>query len=158
MEGLEILEEKRILAVDDEPDILESLEEVLYMCTVDSASDYETAFEFLTGDQKYDGAVLDIMGVNGYDLLRITTNKGIPTLMLTAHALNSDNFAKSIKGGANAYIPKDRLDNVDIFLAEIIRCGSGKKGIFGEWFAILKPFYDKKFGDGWLKKYQQYWE
>ena len=29
--------------------------------------------------------------------------------MLTAHALDPDNFVKSIKKGARAYIPKDKI-------------------------------------------------
>jgi CheY-like chemotaxis protein len=100
----EILKDKRILIVDDEPDILETLKELLDVCIIDTAPNFETAQKFLKNDT-YDAAILDIMGVDGYDLLELTTKKGIPTIMLTAHALSADNLVKSIKEGARSYLP-----------------------------------------------------
>jgi len=91
-----ILKDKKILIVDDEPDILETLMELLDMCLIDSAPDFETAKKFLSKNT-YDAAILDIMGVRGYDLLQITTQKEIPALMLTAHALSPEHLIKSIK-------------------------------------------------------------
>ena len=41
-----ILEGKRILIVDDEPDVLETLLELLDMCNIDTAPDFETAEKF----------------------------------------------------------------------------------------------------------------
>ena len=38
---------KRVLAVDDEPDVVEMLEEILNTCRVDTASSYENARELL---------------------------------------------------------------------------------------------------------------
>jgi len=35
--------------------------------------------------------------------------------MLTAHALSPDNFAKSISGGAKAYIPKEKMTEIAIY-------------------------------------------
>ena len=83
----EILKGKKILIVDDEPDILETLEELLDICIIDTAPDFETAKKFLDKNS-YDVAILDIMGVRGYDLLELANEKGIPALMLTAHALS----------------------------------------------------------------------
>ena len=40
---IDMLEQKRILIVDDEPDVLESLRELLFMCLVDSAPDFDSA-------------------------------------------------------------------------------------------------------------------
>ena len=59
---------KRILIVDDEPDILETLGELLEMCVVDFAPDFEKAEKFLQ-TESYDAVILDIMGVKGCDLL-----------------------------------------------------------------------------------------
>ena len=59
---------KRLLIVDDEPDILETLEELLPMCDVVKASSFEEAKDLLEF-QYFDIAVLDIMVVNGYKLL-----------------------------------------------------------------------------------------
>lgn len=41
--GSSLLEGKRVLAVDDEPDVLESLAELLPMCRVDKAGSFEKA-------------------------------------------------------------------------------------------------------------------
>ncbi|RJR27612.1 MAG: response regulator, partial [Desulfobacteraceae bacterium] len=40
-----VLKDKFILVVDDEPDVLETLEGVLDMCLVHKASDYDTALQ-----------------------------------------------------------------------------------------------------------------
>ena len=61
-------EGKNILAVDDEKDILEIIEEELEMANVDMALDYQTASEKIR-QNKYDLAILDIMGVDGLTLL-----------------------------------------------------------------------------------------
>ena len=95
----DVLKGKRILIVDDEPDILETLAEILDMCLIDTAPDFETAQKFLNKNT-YDLAILDIMGVRGYDLLELANERDIPALMLTAHAVSPDNLVRSIKGGA----------------------------------------------------------
>ena len=68
MSEYEYLKGKRILIVDDEPDVLDSLEELLSMCEVSSAANFKDAKENLQ-TQYFDITVLDIMGVEGYDLL-----------------------------------------------------------------------------------------
>jgi len=157
MQEESILKGKKILIVDDEPDILDTLKELLDMCLVDTAPNFEAAYKFL-GKHKYDAAVLDIMGVRGYDLLHIACEKGIPTLMLTAHALSPDNLVKSIKGGARAYIPKDKIAEIPTFLADILE--APERGIKdrGKWFERLKPFFDKKFGPEWRRKNENFWK
>jgi DNA-binding NtrC family response regulator len=152
-----ILEGKRILIADDEPDILETVTDLLDMCINDTAPSFETAQKFLSKNT-YDAAVLDIMGVEGYQLLKITTQKGIPSLMLTAHALSPDDLVKSIKEGAYAYIPKDKIGDIDVYLADIIK--TSEKGIRkqGIWFARLKQFFDKKFGPGWQEEHKEFWQ
>ena len=153
----DILKGKRILIVDDEADILETLKEMLDMCLIDTAPDFYSAAKFIEKNT-YDVAVLDIMGVRGYDLLKLANEKGIPALMLTAHALSPDNLVKSITGGAQSYIPKDKISDIPSFLADIIK--NGEKGIekHGIWFAKLKPFFDKKFGSGWKKQHKEFWK
>ena len=153
----EILKGKRILIVDDEADILETLEELLDMCLVDTAPNFDSAKKFLN-TSTYDAAILDIMGVRGYDLLKLTKEKNVPALMLTAHALSPDNLVKSIRGGAQSYVPKDKIADIPMFLADIL--SSSEKGIKkeGTWFAKLKPFFDKKFGSGWKKEHKEFWK
>jgi len=152
----EILKDKHILIVDDEPDILETLEEILDMCLIDSAPNYETAKKFLEKN-RYDVAVLDIMGVRGYDLLELATSKGIPSLMLTAHALSPDNLIKSIKKGASSYIPKDKIADIGTYLVDII-IEAEEETRESKWFQRLKPFFDKKFGPDWREKDREFWD
>ena len=152
----DILKGKKILIVDDEPDILETLEDLLSMCLIDKAPSFETGKKFLDKNA-YDLAVFDIMGVKGYDLLRIANKKGIPALMLTAHALSPENLVKSIKEGAQSYVPKDKLPEIALFIRDVLeeRQKSGDKHSRG--FARLKPFFDKQFGDGWREKDKEFW-
>lgn len=154
---VDMLRGKRILIVDDEQDILDTLGELLDKCDVDKASSFETARDFLN-TRRYDAAILDIMGVRGFDLLEIATEKKIPALMLTAHGLNPDNLVGSIKLGAKSYIPKDRINEIDIYLKEIFL--SQKKGIekSGNWFARLSSFFDSRFEPGWKNRDKKFWQ
>ena len=151
-----ILAGKRILIVDDEADILETLEEMLDMCLIDTAPDFETARKFFDKNT-YDVAILDIMGVKGYDLLKLANEKDVPALMLTAHALSPDNLVKSIKEGAQCYVPKDKISDIAVFLTDILE--ARKKGIrkHGTWFSRLESFFDKKFGTDWRKEHDEFW-
>ena len=154
----DVLKEKRILIVDDEPDVLETLAEILDMCLVDTAPDFETARKFLNKNT-YDLAILDIMGVRGYDLLELANKRNIPALMLTAHAVSPDNLVRSIKGGAQSYVPKDKISDIALYIEEIL--GSREKGETekgAKWFERLEPYFDKKFGEDWKKKDREFWD
>ncbi len=153
MSETKILEGKKLLIVDDEPDVVETIKELLDMCNIDTAADFETG-EKLLNRNKYDIAVLDIMGVKGYDLLDIANKKGVPALMLTAHALSPDNFAKSISGGAKAYIPKEKMADIAIYLSDLLKAQEGSEKPH-RWFARLESFFDMQFGKGWLKTYRE---
>ena len=153
----DILKGKKILAVDDEPDILDTLKEILDICDVETASTFDSAKNLLENGQ-FDAAILDIMGVRGFDLLDIATEKKIPALMLTAHGLNPDNLVGSIRLGAKSYIPKDKIDEIDLYLKEIFL--AQEKGIEkpGGWFARLGSFFDERFGEGWKNKDKKFWQ
>jgi DNA-binding NtrC family response regulator len=154
---IENLKDKRILIVDDESDILETLEELLDTCLIDSAPDFESAIKFINKNQ-YDAAVLDIMGVRGYDLLKAAGEKGIPALMLTAHALNPENLVESIKGGAYAYVPKDKIADIPEYLSEVIESAESGGPQHDEWTTRLTPFFNRKFGPGWKKEHETFWK
>lgn len=154
----DVLKGKRILLVDDEPDVLATLKDILTMCELDTASAFDAAREKLAKNS-YDAAILDIMGVNGYDLLDLAATKGIPTLMLTAHALSSENFVKSIKQGACAYISKDKLHEIDIFLRDILTDLHRGKKPSTKWFVRLENFFERKFGADWKNNQdQEFWK
>jgi len=152
----DILEGKSILLVDDEPDILETLSEKLDECDIETASTFESAKKLLE-NKAYDAAVLDIMGVRGFDLLEIATRKKIPALMLTAHGLSPENLSGSIKSGAKSFIPKAKISDMDIFLKEMFLLQ--EKGIekSGNWFARLSSFFDNHFGHGWKDNDRRFW-
>lgn len=153
-EDLKILQGKRILIVDDEPDVLETLFDLLDMCNIDMAPDFETAEKFLKKNS-YDIAIFDIMGVRGYDLLEISNKRGIPALMFTAHALNPDAFVKSIKGGAKAYIPKEKMSEIAGFVADLLRARAEGIERPRNWFDRLESFFDNQFGNEWLDQYAE---
>jgi DNA-binding NtrC family response regulator len=106
--AVSILKGKRILAVDDEEDILETIEDILDEVDLDTATDYEGASRKIR-ENRYDLAILDIMGVNGLKLLEEAVERGIPAVMLTAHAVNPETLMASIRKGAISYLPKETL-------------------------------------------------
>ena len=158
MDDTSILNGKKVLIVDDEADVLESLEEILSQCEVVSASDFDTAQKLLD-ESRYDVAILDIMGVRGYELLEIAREKNIPALMLTAHALSPDNLVKSVRDGAHAFVPKEKMTEIDTYVAEILSAaGKGRDAEKqGAWFARLRPYFYKKFGYDWREKYEDFY-
>ena len=148
-----ILEGKKLLIVDDEPDVVETIQGLLDMCAIDTAGDFETGEKLLNAN-KYDIVILDIMGVKGYDLLDVANKNDIPALMLTAHALSADNFAKSITGGAKAYIPKEKMAEIAVYVSDLLKAQEGKESPH-KWFSRLKTFYELLFGKNWLKTYRE---
>jgi len=149
----ETLKGKKILIVDDEPDILETLCELLDMCVIDYARNFETA-ERLLKENSYDAAIFDIMGVDGYDLLQMARVKDVPALMLTAHALSPDHLVKSIKGGAFAYIPKNEMVDIAFYLDDAIQAKLKDDRKSQNWFRKLSTVFDKKFGSDWRIKHK----
>ncbi len=146
-----VLSGKHILVVDDEVDIVDSLAEALDMCRVDKALDFETARALLERNI-YDAAVLDIMGVDGYALLKIAREKRIPALMLTAHALSPAYLQKSVTEGAYAYVPKERIAEIAVFLVDMIAAARNRVRPSGRWFQQLEPLFDNRFGSGWKSR------
>jgi DNA-binding NtrC family response regulator len=153
MDDEELLKGKRLLIVDDEQDVIETLKDLLDMCTIDAAADFKTA-ENLLNKNTYDIAVLDIMGVKGYDLLNLANKKDIPALILTAHALSPDDFGKSISKGAKAYIPKEKMSKINVFLEDLLKAQRGDEKPY-KWFSRLKSFFEWQFGKDWLKTYRE---
>ena len=146
---------KKILIVDDEPDVFETLKELLDMCIIDYAQDFNTAEKYLS-ENYYDAAILDIMGVDGYNLLTLARQRGIPALMLTAHALSPDHLVKSIRQGAFSYIPKHEMADIQKYLEDIIQAKQKGNQRPRNWFRKLSPFFDKKFGSDWKNQHKEF--
>jgi CheY-like chemotaxis protein len=152
------LNNKRILAVDDEPDVLELLEEQLEDfegIIVDTATDYNQAYHLIRS-WTYDLVILDIMGVRGFDLLNASVSLGFPTVMLTAHALSVEALRKSIEMGARAYIPKEKLSDIVPFLEDVLTLSH--KPAWQRLFSRLGGFFDRTFGSDWQKDEKTFWE
>ena len=157
MSDEELLRERRILIVDDEVDVLESVEDILEMCVLDKSTNFEDA-KIKLENNSYDIAILDIMGVQGYEILQLTREKDIPTLMLTAHALTPEHLKKAIQKGAEAYIPKEEMMNIDVHVADMIKARiKGEKGM-GAWFNKLASFFNTTFGKNWKQEDKLFWE
>ncbi|MDD1721803.1 MAG: response regulator [Euryarchaeota archaeon] len=157
MKEMNLLAGKRVLVVDDEPDILEVLKGLLSMCEIFTASSFEEAKELLE-TKTFDIAILDIMGVNGYELLNIATKKGIIAVMLTAHALSLDDTVKSFQKGAASYIPKDEMANIVVFLKDILEAKEKGKNFWWRWMDRFAAYYDKKFGPDWQQRHKDFWD
>jgi len=113
-----IIEGKYALVVDDEQGILDTLEDLLDVCRLDTATTFKEA-EILLTKNPYDIAILDIMGVDGYELLKIANSQNIPALMLTAQASTNENLYRLCEAGAAYYVPKNKMHELDTFLADI---------------------------------------
>lgn len=143
------LKDKVILAVDDEADILQTVEELLDMCLVHKAVDYNTAIQHLLS-YTYDIVILDIMGVNGFELLKTSVDRGFPTVMLTAHALTQEALKKSIKLGAVSFVPNDEILELKTHLEDVVL--GGGKPVWRKLFDRLGSYFDKHFGPDWKEK------
>jgi len=156
MSELTFLAGKSILAVDDEEDILETIEDILEGCKVDTARDYESASEKIKS-QAYDLVILDIMGVNGLQLLEESVAKGYPTVMLTAHAINPESLMESIRKGAISYLPKESLAELDELLNELLGAYERGEAPWKLLFEKLGSYFDERFGTDWKQNNQNFW-
>jgi DNA-binding response OmpR family regulator len=146
----------RILAVDDEEDILETIEEILDEARVDTARDYQSASQKIK-KQKYDLAILDIMGVNGLQLLEEAVEREIPTVMLTAHAISPETLMESIQKGAISYLPKESLVDLDELLNALLAAHQRGEAPWKLLFEKLGGYFDKRFGPEWKEKDNEFW-
>lgn len=144
-----LLEGKIVLVVDDEVDVLDTVEETLDMCLVYKAKDYDSAVQYLLS-YTYDIVILDIMGVDGFELLKTAVQRGFPTVMLTAYALSPDALEKSIKLGAVSFLPKEKMTDLPEFLEDVVL--GGGRPVWKKLFDKLGSFFDKRFGPDWKER------
>jgi CheY-like chemotaxis protein len=143
------LKDKVILVVDDEPDVLETVAEELEMCIVHKAADYDTGLQYLSS-YTYDVVILDIMGVNGFELLKDAVSRGFPTVMLTAHALTPEALKKSMRLGAVSFLPKEKMPEIRAYLEDIVLDDGGPA--WTKFFERLGTYFDKRFGPDWKER------
>lgn len=151
-----LLNEKRVLVVDDEVDVLETLEGLLGMCRVVKASSFAEAKKHLE-NEVFDIAILDIMGVDGYRLLDVAIRKKVLPVMLTAHALSPEDTVRSFKEGAASFVPKDRMKDIATYLADVLEAQQKGKSLRWRWLERFASYYDKKFGPTWRGSDEEFW-
>lgn len=148
MSDLEILKDKRLLVVDDEPDILEIITEVLPDSQVTTAGDFAGANELIS-TETFDLAILDIMGVDGFELLKVCVKNKLPAAMLTAHAVNVESLNQAMKLGAVSFLPKEELSRLPELVAEILSELEQGRSHWQKLFERLGPFFKEKLGVVW---------
>ena len=153
----DMLEGKKILVVDDEPDVLETLGEILDMCEVVKAGTFEEAKKQLES-RRFDMAVLDIMGVDGYELLEIAVAKKVTAVMLTAHALSPEDMFRSFKGGAAFYVPKDKISDMVSILTKILEAKKKGQSTWMPFMGWAEAYYNAKFGPKWEVQEKEFWK
>ncbi len=153
-----LLDGKKVLVVDDEPDILEVVKELLNMCEVVTASSFERARKLLESLQ-FDLVIVDIMGIDGCGLLKLAAHKKMPTVMLTAHAWTPGNLVRSIKEGAVSYLPKEELTNITDYLNDVLIAKREGSDPWQSWDKRVPPsYFEKRWGAAWQDTDRQFWE
>jgi CheY-like chemotaxis protein len=153
----DFLKDKHILAVDDEKDILETIQEILNDTKVDLAQDYDTASDMIS-KTRYDLAILDIMGVNGIKLLEECVKRKIPAIMLTANSMNPKSLVESIKKGAISYLSKEHLSDLDNLINDLLGARSKGKPTWKLLFEKLGSHFNLRFGNDWKENDKVFWD
>ena len=142
-----VLDGKRVLAVDDEPDVLSTLEDEIRAasptCAFETATTYADAAQKLAS-RGYDVVILDIMGVRGFELLEQAVKRNFRVAMLTAHSLNPESLKRAFDMRAQAYLPKEKLGEIVPFLEDVLTYDylPGWKQLLTR----LGAFFEERFG------------
>jgi CheY-like chemotaxis protein len=152
-----VLRGKTILAVDDEPDVLETIIEVLDMCLIETAGTFNKAQQLLETNE-YDIVILDVMGVKGLHLLDLAVKRHFTAVMLTAPALTPDYILRSMSRGAVSYISKEELACLDTLLGELLELMAAGQSPWQHTLRRLEPLLDERLPPGWQQKYGNPWD
>jgi CheY-like chemotaxis protein len=156
MDPEKVIRGKRVLVVEDEKDVIDVLLELLDVCKIDAVTSFEEGKKMLK-ENDYDIAILDIMGVRGFDLLKIAGEREIPAMMLTAHGLSEENLQRSVEEGAAYYAPKDEIKKIATFVADVLESIDKKKSPWERLLERLGGFYDRRFGGpNWRRKEMEF--
>ncbi len=70
--------------------------------------------------------------------------------MLTAHALTPEALKKSIKLGAVSFLPKEKMPELEDFLADVVL--GGGKPVWEKLFDRVGASFNRIFGPDWKQK------
>lgn len=146
--GVQTLEGKRILVVDDEPDVLDTAKELLSSAHVVTVGNFDEARRLIAAE-RFHLVILDIMGVNGFALLDACRTNSMPAAMLTAHAINLESLNVAVKLGAVSFLPKEELQRLPELVAEILEDLAQGQTHWAKLFKRLGPFFKEKLGVLW---------
>jgi PleD family two-component response regulator len=113
MNPLKLIKGKRVLIVDDEKDVLDTLVDLLSMCKLDTDSTFEQAKQLLESND-YDIAILDIMGVNGFEFKVSTEHKIRPSC---SPRMGCPRKPQQVSSGRGRLLcPKEEISKIAIFV------------------------------------------
>lgn len=111
---------KRILAIDDDPDLLDVLEEEILDAhpdfNIEKASTYPQAIEKMVWVH-YDAVILDIMSFYGFKLLKLAQSRHLPVGLLIPYP---DSPRLPTQMAARAFLSKGNLGEVVPFLDKVM--------------------------------------
>jgi len=151
------LKGKHILAVDNEPDVIKTIQEILFQAKVDTAEDYKTASQMIM-ETRYDFAILDIAVGNGIKLLDECVRKNIPAIMLTANSINPESLMQSVKKGAVSYLSKDHLNELASLISELLDVKNQGRPSWKLLFKKLGNHFNLHFGSRWKDDDKDFWD
>ncbi len=137
------LEGKRILVVDNEPDILDAVQEALACSQVVTAGSFDRA-QGLIAEKSFDFAILDTMGVSGFFLLEVCRKNKLPVAMLTTRAIDAQSLSNAMMLGAVSFIPKEALCQLPEIVAEILEDLEQGRTHWARLFQRFGPFFEAR--------------
>jgi CheY-like chemotaxis protein len=136
---------ERVLIVDDDRRIGELIVETLEGYAVETASTYEAARAKLAAGG-YAVAVLDVMGVRGFELLEEFAAT-VPCIMLTARALKPHDLERAIAARAALFLPKEEVAFLDDYIARVREAAATREPLWPWLFERVD--FRRWLGPGW---------
>jgi len=142
------LDETKFLAMDDEPDVLDIIKEAFLSSIVMTAKDFDSGLK-LINENIFDLVILDIIGVNGFELLKACRDRHLLAAKLTSKAIDVENLNQAIREGAVSFLPKEELHRFPEVVAEILGELEEGRTHWSKLFERMGSFFEKKFGPSW---------